>query len=61
MEEKNTEDDNYCCHDDFDQNFGNFDDNYDKKLLKILQKLLILGKILPKKSGNARIETFIFY
>ena len=28
---KNTDDDNNCCHDNFDQNFGNFDDNYDKK------------------------------
>ena len=24
-------DENNCCHDNFDQNFGNFDDNYDKK------------------------------
>ena len=31
MAEKNTDDDNNCCHDNFDQNFGNFDDNYDKK------------------------------
>ena len=31
MVEKNTDDDNNCCHDNFDQNFGNFDDNYDKK------------------------------
>ena len=31
MAEKNTDDDNDCCHDNFDQNFGNFDDNYDKK------------------------------
>ena len=29
MAEKNTDDD--CCHDNFDQNFGNFDDNDDKK------------------------------
>ena len=29
MAEKNT--DNNCCHDNFDQNFGNFDDNDDKK------------------------------
>ena len=29
--EKNTDDDNNCCHDNFDQNFGNFDDNGDKK------------------------------
>ena len=28
---KNTDDDNNCCHDNFDQTFGNFDDNYDKK------------------------------
>ena len=27
---KNTDDDNNCCHDNFDQNFGNFDDNDDK-------------------------------
>ena len=31
MTEKNTDDDNNCCHDNFDQNFGNFDDNDDKK------------------------------
>ena len=31
MAEKNTDDDNNCCHDNFDQNFGNFYDNYDKK------------------------------
>ena len=32
MAEKNTDDDNNnCCHNNFDQNFGNFDDNYDKK------------------------------
>ena len=31
MVEKNTDDDNNCCHDNFDQNFGNFDDNDDKK------------------------------
>ena len=30
MAEKNTDDDNNCCHDNFDQNFGNFDDNDDK-------------------------------
>ena len=30
MVEKNTDDDNNCCHDNFDHNFGNFDDNYDK-------------------------------
>ena len=29
MAEKNTDDDNNCCHDNFDQNFGHFDDNYD--------------------------------
>ena len=40
-------DDNNCCHDNFDQNFGNFDDNDDKKYWKNLQILLILGKILP--------------
>ena len=28
---KNTDDDNNRCHDNFDQNFGNFDDNDDKK------------------------------
>ena len=28
---KDTDDDNNCCHDNFDQNFGNFDDNDDKK------------------------------
>ena len=28
---KNTDDDNDCCHDNFDQNFGKFDDNDDKK------------------------------
>ena len=28
---KNTDDDNNCCHDIFDQNFGNFDDTDDKK------------------------------
>ena len=27
----NTDDDNNCCYDNFDQNIGNFDDNYDKK------------------------------
>ena len=28
MAEKNTDDDNNnCCHNNFDQNFGNFDDN----------------------------------
>ena len=27
---KNTDDDNNRCHDNFDQNFGNFDDNDDK-------------------------------
>ena len=31
MAEKNTDDDNNCCHDNFDQNFGTFDDNDDKK------------------------------
>ena len=31
---KNTDDDNNCCHDNFDQNFGNFDDNDDKKYWK---------------------------
>ena len=35
MAEKNTDDDNNCCHDNFDQNFGYFDDNYDKKYWKI--------------------------
>ena len=30
MMEKNTDDDNNHCHDNFDQNFGNFDDNDDK-------------------------------
>ena len=34
MAEKNTDDDNNCCHDSFDQNFGNFDDNDDKKYWK---------------------------
>ena len=34
MAEKNTDDDNNCCHDNFDQNFGNFDDNYDKNTEK---------------------------
>ena len=42
MVEKNTDDDN-----NFDQNFGNFDDNDDKKYWKNPQILLILGKILP--------------
>ena len=28
--EKNTDDDNTRCHDNFDQNFGNFDDNDNK-------------------------------
>ena len=36
MAEKNTDDDNNCCHDNFDQNFGNFDDNYDKKPTNIV-------------------------
>ena len=45
MTEKNTDDDNNCCHDNFDQNFGNFYDNDDKKYWKNLQILLILGKI----------------
>ena len=49
MTEKNTDDDNNCCHDNFDQNFGNFDDNDDKKYWKNLQILLILSKILPFK------------
>ena len=31
MTEKNTDDDNNCCHDNFYQNFGNFGDNDDKK------------------------------
>ena len=31
MTEKYTDDDNNCCHDNFDQNFGKFDDNDDKK------------------------------
>ena len=30
MMEKNTDDDNNRCHNNFDQNFGNFDDNDDK-------------------------------
>ena len=30
MTEKITDDDNDCYHDNFDQNFGNFDDNDDK-------------------------------
>ena len=30
MMEKNTDDDNNRCHDNFDQNFGNFDDNDNK-------------------------------
>ena len=34
MAEKNTDDDNNCCHDNFDQNFGNFDDNDDKNYWK---------------------------
>ena len=34
MTEKNTDDDNNCCHDNFDQNFGNFDDNDNEKILK---------------------------
>ena len=34
MTEKNTDDDNNCCHDNFDQNFGNFDDNDDKNTEK---------------------------
>ena len=38
---KNTDDDNNRFHDNFDQNFGNFDDNDDNMIL------LILGKILP--------------
>ena len=29
--EINSDDDNNCCHDNFDQNFDNFDDNDDKK------------------------------
>ena len=31
MAEKNTDEDNNCCHDNFDQNFDNFDYNDDKK------------------------------
>ena len=31
MVEKNTDDHNNCCHDNFYQNFGNFGDNDDKK------------------------------
>ena len=31
---KNTDDDNNCCHDNFDQNFGNFYDNYEKNTEK---------------------------
>ena len=31
---KNTDDDNNCCHDNFDHNFGNFDDNDDKNTEK---------------------------
>ena len=34
MTEKNTNDDNNCCHDNFYQNFGNFGDNDDKKYRK---------------------------
>ena len=34
MTEKNTDDDNNRCHDNFDQNFGNFDDNDDKNYWK---------------------------
>ena len=30
MSEKNTDDDTNCCHVNFDQTFGNFDDNGDK-------------------------------
>ena len=29
--EKNTDDNNNYCHDNFDQNFGTYDDNDDKK------------------------------
>ena len=47
MTEKNTDDDNNCCHDNFDQNFGNFDDNDDKKYWKKPTNILIMGKILP--------------
>ena len=34
MMEKNTDDDNNRCHDNFDQNFGNFDDNDEGKVQK---------------------------
>ena len=35
MTEKNTDDDKKnCCHDNFDQNFDNFDDNDEKKYWK---------------------------
>ena len=32
MMEKNTDDDNNCCHDNYDGNYGNFDANGDKNL-----------------------------
>ena len=44
---KNTDDDNNYCHDNFDQNFGNFYGNSGQIILKNLKILLILGKILP--------------
>ena len=34
MAEKNTDDVNNCCHDNFYQNFGHFDDNYEGKVQK---------------------------
>ena len=34
MAEKITDDDNNCFHDNFGQNFANFDDNYDKNTEK---------------------------
>ena len=39
MTEKITDDDNDRCHDNFDENFGNFDNTDDKNLfLKFLKK-----------------------
>ena len=39
----NTDDDNNCCLDNFDQNFGNCDDNNDKNTEKKPTNIFIFG------------------
>ena len=60
MAEKNTDDDNNCCHDNFDQNFGNFDEGKVKKK-KHKKKLTNVTLYVCMSVENSKMLVFVCF